>query len=183
MFPDTWVKTELARELPFQPHILCRGAAPCTRAQKELQSFDSVAAKPENPSAFHSHPVSLHGGRGKILFSANGGENSTVNSKCSLKMGCTGGPKAPLLFCIHLTYPFWGDMSSCAQVSIAILSFMLQEVWGSGSSTRCSSEPVKSPLVSELCLYRVTEHCNILSVCIHPWYLLVKLMATRDPLP
>lgn len=42
---------------------------------------------------------------GKILFSANEGENSSVNSKCSLKMGCTGEPKAPLLFHIHLMYP------------------------------------------------------------------------------
>lgn len=55
---------------------------------------------------------------GKILFSASGGENSTVNSKCSLKMGCTGQPKVPLLFCIHLMYPSWGAMSSCAQVSL-----------------------------------------------------------------
>lgn len=88
----------LARGLLFQPHLLYRDAAPCSRAQKDLQSFDCVAAKPENCSAFHSDPISLHGSRGKILFSANGGESRAVNSKCSLKMGCTGEPKAPLLF-------------------------------------------------------------------------------------
>lgn len=55
---------------------------------------------------------------GKILFSANEGENSAVNSKCSLKIGCTGESKAPLLFHIHLMYPCWGAVSSCAQVSL-----------------------------------------------------------------
>lgn len=107
----------LARGLLFQPRILYRDAAPCSRAQKELQSFDFVPAKPENPSAFRSNPISLHG-RGEMLFSANEGEKGAVNSKCSLKMGCTGEPKAPLLFHIHLMYPCWGAVSSCAQVSL-----------------------------------------------------------------
>lgn len=149
--------------------------------KKSCKALTLLQLNLKNPSAFHSDPISLHGGRGKILSSANGRENRAVNSWCSLKMGCTGECKGPLLFCIHLMYPCWGAMSSCAQVSILILSFMLQEVWGSGSSTRCSSKPVKFPLVSEL--YRATKHCNILSVCIHPWYLLVKLMPTHSPLP
>lgn len=46
---------------------------------------------------------------GKVLFSANGGKNRVVNSKCSLKMGCAGEPKIPLLFRIHLMYPCWGS--------------------------------------------------------------------------
>lgn len=48
---------------------------------------------------------------------------------------------------------------------------------------RHSSKPVKFPLVSELYLYRATEHCNILSVYIHPRYLLVKRMPNTLPTP
>lgn len=61
---------------------------------------------------------------GKILFSANGGENSAVNSKCSLEMSCTGEPKVPLLFCI-LMYPCWGSHEQLCPSLAEILSSAL----------------------------------------------------------
>lgn len=120
---------------------------------------------------------------GKILFPANGGENSAVNSKCSLTRGCTGEPKVPLLFRIHLMYPCWGSHEQLCPSLTEILSSALcfRKSGDEGAAQGIAAKKVKFPLVSELCLYRATEHCNILSVWIHPWYLLVKLMPTHYP--
>lgn len=117
------------------------------------------------------------GGR-KILFPANGGENRAVNSKCSLKRGCTGEPKVPLLM-----YPCWGNHEwlcpSLTEILPSALCF--RKPGDEGAAQGVAVKKVTFPLVSELYLYRATEHCNILSVCIHPWYLLVKLMPTHYP--
>lgn len=101
----------------FSNPILYTGMLPHTPEHKKsckaltLLQLNLKILLPSTLTLFH------YKAGGKILFSANGEENSAVNSKCSLRMGCTGEPKAPLLFCIHLMYPCWGAMSSCAQVS------------------------------------------------------------------
>lgn len=96
-----------------------------------------------------------------------------------------GSPKFLRSFRIHLMYPCWGNHEQLYPSLTEILSSAscLRRPGDEGAAQGVAVKKVKFPCVSELYLYRATEHCNILSVCVHPWYLLVKLMPTHFTLP
>lgn len=98
------------------------------------QSFGSVTANHENPSTFYSDRILSPGGGGQILFLANGGETSTVNCKCSLKMGCTREPKVSPLFHVHLAYPRQGSQEQlCPSLTEILSSALYQHSYASGN--------------------------------------------------
>lgn len=81
-----------------------------------------------------------------------------------------GEPKVPLLFRIHLMYPCWGSHEQLCPSLTEILSSALcfRKSGDEGAAQGIAVKKAKFPLLSELYLYRATEHCNILSVCIQP---------------